>query len=168
LERRLPALLAQDTTELTSVVARCCAIKAEVVGQDEQESGLRAILNFGHTVGHAIEAITRYGRYLHGEAISIGQVLAARLSEQQLGFPPPDTDRLQRLLQAAGLPVSIRLNPEQRRRLQSAMQLDKKVSGGQIKFVLAERLGRVQFGCTVPPELVSASLDRAPRTRRQR
>ena len=71
------------------MVARCCEIKAEVVGQDETESGLRAILNFGHTIGHALEAISGYGKYLHGEAISIGQVAAARLSQELLGLPEP-------------------------------------------------------------------------------
>ena len=80
LELNLLRVLRQDEDTLAEIVARCCQIKAEVVGQDEKESGLRAILNFGHTIGHAIEAISGYGAYLHGEAISIGQVAAARLS----------------------------------------------------------------------------------------
>ncbi len=87
LERDLPKLLRRDSRTLAAVVARCCEIKAEVVRQDETESGLRAILNFGHTIGHALEAISHYGKYLHGEAIAIGQVAAAKLSAQVLGLP---------------------------------------------------------------------------------
>ena len=78
LERDLPKLLRREPKTLAAVVARCCEIKAEVVGQDETEGGLRAILNFGHTIGHAIENISGYGKYLHGEAIAIGQVAAAK------------------------------------------------------------------------------------------
>src|SRR6266478_4644580 len=87
LEQNLAKLFKQEPEMLAHVVARCCEIKAEVVGQDEKESGLRAILNFGHTIGHAIEAISGYGAFLHGEAISIGQVAAARLSARGLGLP---------------------------------------------------------------------------------
>ena len=78
----------------SELVARCCEIKAEVVGQDETESGLRAILNFGHTLGHALEATAGYGKYLHGEAISVGQVFAARLSPEVLGFSHEDAERV--------------------------------------------------------------------------
>src|SRR5208283_2685627 len=87
LERALPRLLRRDAAVLAEVVARCCQLKAEVVRQDETETGLRAILNFGHTIGHAIEAIAGYGKYLHGEAISIGQVAAAKLSVRAAGLP---------------------------------------------------------------------------------
>src|SRR6185436_15778596 len=80
LEQHMAKVLKQEPTALARIVARCCQIKAEVVSQDETESGLRAILNFGHTIGHAIEAISGYGKFLHGEAISIGQVAAARIS----------------------------------------------------------------------------------------
>lgn len=158
LERELPRLLRQDVRVLAPVVARCCEIKAEVVGQDETESGLRAILNFGHTIGHALEAVSGYGRYLHGEAISVGQVAAAGLSHRQLGFPPADVERVRRLFEAAGLPVSLRFTPALGRRLLAAMQLDKKVSGGQVKFVLARRLGQVSPGHAVPPALILEAL----------
>jgi len=87
LERDLPKLLLRQPKSLTTVIARCCEIKAEVVGQDETEGGLRAILNFGHTIGHAIENSSGYGKFLHGEAIAIGQVAAANLSKQILGLP---------------------------------------------------------------------------------
>ena len=158
LERGLDKLVAQEPAELAAVVARCCAIKAEVVGQDETEGGLRAILNFGHTIGHAIEAITRYGTYLHGEAISIGQVAAARLSAQLLGLPAHDVERIRALFVRAGLPVAIRLNAAKTTQLFDAMRLDKKVSGGEIKFVLAEKIGRARFGQQVPMEMIADTL----------
>ncbi len=143
LERELPALLCREPRTLAAIVARCCQIKAAVVGQDETESGLRAILNFGHTIGHAIEAISGYGRYLHGEAISIGQVAAARISAAQAGLPMSEVTRIAELFRGAGLPAHIKLNAGQRTKLITAMKLDKKVSNGQIKFVLARRIGKV-------------------------
>src|SRR5213592_3873090 len=130
LERKLPRLLKLDSSTLGEVVARCCAIKAEVVGQDETESGLRAILNFGHTIGHAIEAISGYGHYLHGEAISIGQMAAAYLSAELLGLPQRDVERIAGLFEKAGLPTHVQLNPAQRDKLFEAMRHDKKVSEG--------------------------------------
>ncbi|MFM7101741.1 MAG: 3-dehydroquinate synthase [Verrucomicrobiota bacterium] len=159
LERDLDRLLARDPAVLASVVARCCAIKAEVVGQDETESGLRAILNFGHTIGHGLEAISRYGRYLHGEAISIGQVAAARLSVAHAGLPAADAARIRALLLRAGLPVTVTLSPSQRSRLLAAMQLDKKVSGGEIRFVLARKIGQVVWGRPIPEADLHAVLD---------
>ena len=153
LERDLPKLLQRDRTTLAAVVARCCEIKAEVVGQDETEGGLRAILNFGHTIGHAIENISGYGKFLHGEAISIGQVAAAKLSRAILGLPERDVERINNLFQRAGLPMQIRLNSVQRRKLFAAMRLDKKVSGGEIKFVLAEKIGKVVWGQRVPEDV---------------
>jgi 3-dehydroquinate synthase len=159
LEPELPKLLQRDFSTLAAIVARCCEIKAEVVGQDETESGLRAILNFGHTIGHALEAISHYGKYLHGEAISIGQVAAARLSSQLLGLAPKDVQRIATLLERAGLPTRVRLGSAQRRRFAAAMKLDKKVSAGEIKFVLAKRIGRVEFGQRVAHSLVERALD---------
>ena len=158
LERSLPKLLARDEKTLRDVVARCCEIKAEVVGQDETESGLRAILNFGHTLGHAIENSSGYGKYLHGEAISIGQVAAAKLSQKVLGLPSGDVARIEKLLVQSSLPVKIKLSAAQRKKLFAAMLLDKKVSGGEVKFVLAEKIGRVKFGCRVASELMAAAI----------
>ncbi|MFO1498053.1 MAG: 3-dehydroquinate synthase [Verrucomicrobiota bacterium] len=154
LERDLPQLLERDEKVLEHVVARSCAIKAEVVSQDETETGLRAILNFGHTIGHALEASSGYGKYLHGEAISLGQVAAARISSAQMGLAQDDVDRIERLLAVAGLPVRVRLNPAALDRVFGAMRLDKKVSGGEIKFVLARRIGQVEFGQKVPETVI--------------
>ena len=158
LERELPALLGRNRRVLTAMVARSCEIKARVVGRDETEGGLRAILNFGHTVGHAIEAVSRYGHYLHGEAIAIGQVAAARLSARLLGLPAADAERLTRLLERAGLPVTLKWDLRRRRQLLRAMRLDKKVSAGEIHFVLAHRIGQVEWGCRVPMNLLEEGL----------
>ena len=155
LERQMPKLLQRDVSTLGAVVARCCAIKAEVVGQDETESGLRAILNFGHTIGHAIENSFGYGKYLHGEAIAIGQVAAAKLSQRVLGLPAGDATRIETLFVRAGLPVKIKLTPAQRRKLFAAMTLDKKVSAGEVKFVLAEKIGQVVWGRGLADDLIS-------------
>jgi 3-dehydroquinate synthase len=158
IERNLPKLLRRDPKTLAAVIARCCEIKADVVAQDETESGLRAILNFGHTIGHAIENISGYGTYLHGEAISIGQVAAAKLSRAVLGLPERDVERIENLFGRAGLPVEISLNAAQRRKLFAAMKLDKKVSAGEIKFVLAEKIGKVVWGQEVSPGLIEKVL----------
>ncbi len=159
LEHDLRELLERHVETLTEVIARCCEIKADVVGQDETESGLRAILNFGHTIGHAIENISGYGKYLHGEAISIGQVAAARISAAVLGLPELDVERIRALFQVAELPTQIRLNAVQRKKLFAAMRLDKKVSGGEIKFVLAKKIGETVWGQKVSETLIRETLD---------
>ncbi|WCJ60038.1 3-dehydroquinate synthase [Fontisphaera persica] len=158
LEATLPVLLQLDLQHWEPLVARCCAIKAEVVAQDETESGLRAILNFGHTIGHAIEAVSGYGHYLHGEAIAIGMVAEAWLSQQNTGLSPAEARRLAKLIAAAGLPVRYAVDEERWQKLLHAMQLDKKVSQGQIKFVLLSALGRALWGQPVAPEQIRQSL----------
>jgi 3-dehydroquinate synthase len=158
LERDLPRLLSKQPSVLGPVIARCCEIKAEVVGQDETEGGLRAILNFGHTLGHALEAISSYGTYLHGEAISVGQVAAARLSCMRLGLPEEHAERIGRLLKRAGLPTSVKLAPAQRKALFDAMRLDKKVSAGEVTFVLARSIGSVLWGQRVPEATILKAL----------
>jgi len=159
LERDAGKLLDQEPRTLAEVVARCCEIKAEVVGRDETDSGPRAILNFGHTIGHAIENSAGYGRYLHGEAISLGQIGAAALSQELLGLPEADAVRIGKLLAAAGLPTRIRLTPKHRQSLLAAMKLDKKVSAGKVKFVLAEKIGVVRWGQPVPERALQRALD---------
>ena len=120
---------------------------------------MRAILNFGHTIGHALEATAGYGRFLHGEAIAIGQVAAAFLSRALIGLASEECERIHDLFLEAGLPVTVRLNAAQRRKLVSAMRLDKKVSAGEVKFVLAKRIGQVDFGQKVPIALIDQALD---------
>jgi len=165
LEGVLPQLLQRDAETLARIVARCCEIKAEVVRQDETETGLRAILNFGHTIGHGLEAISHYGKYLHGEAISLGQVAAATLSSKLTGLAHQDAQRITNLFQQAGLPTHIKFSKTQRAKLIAAMQLDKKVVGGEIKFVLARKIGQVEFGHKVPTELLQSVLNQSARKR---
>lgn len=154
LEKDLPKLLGRDSKVLAEVIARCCEIKADIIGQDETESGVRAILNFGHTIGHAIEAIAGYGKYLHGEAIAIGQVAAAKLSVRAAGLSLGESARIEEIFRRAGLPTSIILSARQTTSLVDAMRLDKKVSDGQIHFVLAQRIGRVETGHKISPEWI--------------
>ena len=140
IEDNLDALLARDKAVLGYAVRRSCEIKADVVGQDEREQGLRAILNFGHTIGHAIESGLGYGEWLHGEAVACGMVLAADLS-RRMGLMPADfVQRLRRLIERAGLPtVPPRLGAD---RYLQLMRVDKKAESGAIRFVLIESLGR--------------------------
>ena len=136
LERNMAALLARDPDVMAKAVQRSCEIKAEVVAEDERESGRRAILNFGHTFGHAIEHCQGYGEWLHGEAVAAGMVMAARLS----GLDPRDLERLQALLKAADLPVEPPAVGSQA--MLDAMGMDKKVLDKQLRFVVLEKLGR--------------------------
>jgi 3-dehydroquinate synthase len=159
LERDLPQILKRDQTILAPVIARVCEIKAEVVGKDETDDGPRAILNFGHTIGHAIENISGYGKFLHGEAIAIGQVAAAKLSHEILGLPESDVARIENLFRRAGLPVQTGMKPSKRQKLLAAMRLDKKVSGGEIKFVLAKKIGKVVWNQRVPENVIHDALD---------
>ena len=114
--------------------------KAAVVASDEREGGLRKILNFGHTIGHALEASAGYGSYFHGEAVAIGMVAAAALSRAHAGLSAADADRLQRLIEAAGLPTQM---PTAWRgeHFERALKLDKKRTGEGVEFVLLDRLG---------------------------
>lgn len=139
-ERALPALLARDPGALADAVARSCEIKAGVVGSDERESGLRAILNFGHTFGHAIEAGLGYGEWLHGEAVGAGMVMAAELSRRLGLLDSAAAGRLRETIAAAGLPVRGPAWPADR--YVELMSVDKKAERGTPRFVLLEGLGR--------------------------
>ena len=140
IEAHLDQLVQRDTAALARAVQRSCEIKAWVVGQDERESGLRAILNFGHTFGHAIEAGMGYGEWLHGEAVGCGMVMALQLS-LRLGLVEPSwVERVTALIRRAGLPtVGPRLGAD---RYLELMRLDKKAEGGDIRFVVIESPGR--------------------------
>jgi 3-dehydroquinate synthase len=143
IESNMGALRERVPEALAHAVRRSCEIKAEVVGQDERESGLRAILNFGHTFGHAIEAGMGYGRWLHGEAVGCGMVMAARLSARLGLCDARFVERLRLLVEAAGLPVTAPVLNERDNagRYLSLMRLDKKSDGGDIRFVLVDGLG---------------------------
>ena len=158
LEKNLPAILRREPSILAAVISRCCQIKADVVGRDETETGLRGILNYGHTIGHALEAVSGYGKFLHGEAISIGQVAAARISAQLTGLSSPHVERIIQLFLNTGLPVRVRLTPTQMDRLVEVMKLDKKVEGGKVRFVLAHEISRVTLGHAVSRAKIVAAL----------
>lgn len=143
LEANVPALLERSSDALQQVILRSCASKAKVVSEDERESGRRAILNFGHTFGHAIEKLAGYGQWLHGEAVAIGMVMAAELSIAHTDFPLADARRLRQLLEQLGLPVSLGQHDLKVEDMIEAMGMDKKVSDGRLKFVLARSLGDV-------------------------
>ncbi len=140
MEDNLDALLARDPAALAHAVKRSCVIKAWVVGQDERESGLRAILNYGHTFGHAIEAGMGYGAWLHGEAVACGMVMAAALSAELGLVPAAFVGRIKTLITRAGLPVLA--PPMPMARWFELMGVDKKAADGEIRFVLIESLGR--------------------------
>jgi 3-dehydroquinate synthase len=140
LEKEYQWVLALDPKAIAHVVRRCCEIKAEVVSADERESGLRAILNFGHTVGHAMETLSDYSGLLHGEAISMGMCAAARLSVKRGGFSEAEAKRLCGLISASGLPTRLGKTFKPGELLEAA-RLDKKARDGKLRFVLLKRLG---------------------------
>jgi 3-dehydroquinate synthase len=144
IEDNLNALRVGDPAALAHAVQRSCEIKAWVVGQDEREAGLRAILNFGHTFGHAIEAGLGYGAWLHGEAVGCGMVMAAHLSQRLDLIDMATVTRLTRLIERAGLPiVGPRLDPiDSAGRYLQLMRVDKKAEGGEMKFVLIDGPGK--------------------------
>jgi 3-dehydroquinate synthase len=160
LEKEIDKLLGRDANTLTTVVSRCCALKSEIVAEDETEvRGVRDILNFGHTIGHGLEAISGYGEFLHGEAISIGQVAAARISSRLAGLDGSIANRIRDLLVRSHLPVTIKLSPKKLEALSDAMRLDKKVSGGEVKFVLLIALGETVTGQRVSDAEISTALN---------
>ena len=153
LEKHADEIMRRDIGWLERVVARCCEIKAEVVAIDEREIGPRAILNFGHTLGHALEKVDGYGRWLHGEAVAIGMCYAARLSVSRQGFPETEADRMTRLLMRFELPVKPQADKVAGwEALWSAMMVDKKTIKKRPRFVLARKLGAVVSGCDVDDE----------------
>jgi 3-dehydroquinate synthase len=156
LEVNLDALLARDPAALARAVRRSCEIKAWVVGLDERESGLRAILNFGHTFGHAIESGLGYGQWLHGEALGCGMVMAADLSMRLGLIDEAYALRLTRLIERAGLPIT---GPALgASRYLELMRVDKKAEAGEIRFVVIEAPGRAGVRAA-PDELVAAVVE---------
>ncbi len=130
-----------------------CAIKARVVEADEREDDYRAVLNFGHTLGHAVEAATAYRRFLHGEAVGIGMVKAATLSVSQGLCDAASLKRVTALVERAGLPTEIPPEVSPKTLIQ-AMEIDKKVAGGKIKFVMCEGIGKTRFHWLTPDEIL--------------
>lgn len=161
LERDAAEILQLQPAALTRIIARSCRLKADVVERDEYErTGLRAVLNYGHTFGHAFEALCGYGELLHGEAVSIGMVYASRLAERLGRITPDDTARQVALLNAfqlpTVLPAGFTLDVDEALR---RMRLDKKSVGGQLRFVLTTRIGHVELVDGVAEELVRTILN---------
>lgn len=153
---RLPEIFTKDPVELTPLIADCCRIKAAVVMEDEREQGPRRALNFGHTVGHALEAISRYGRFLHGEAVGYGMLAAAALSHKRGIFPDEDLEALKSVIGHMGpLPSTGDLNATD---ILDAIQKDKKVARGTLHFVLPVRIGATSIVSDVTPKELKAAL----------
>ena len=160
IETNLDALLSKEPAALAHAIRRSCEIKAWVVAQDEREAGLRAILNFGHTFGHAIESGLGYGEWLHGEGVGCGMVMAAQLS-QRLGLvDQPFVERLTQLIQRAGLPVKapILSATDNAGRYLELMRIDKKSEAGEIRFVLITEPGKAALR-GAPEALVREVID---------
>jgi shikimate kinase/3-dehydroquinate synthase len=155
IESNIASLMARDPDALAYAIRRSCEIKADVVRQDEREGGLRAILNFGHTFGHAIESGMGYGQWLHGEAVGCGMVMAADLSQRLGLIDAASRDRVAALVQAAGLPH--RAPDLGAARWLELMQVDKKNEGGQIRFILLKPLGAPLI-TTAPQDALLATL----------
>lgn len=155
LENNIDALLQKDTDALAHAIQRSCELKAEVVAEDEREAGRRAILNFGHTFGHAIEHCQGYGEWLHGEAVAAGMVMAAMLSD----IDESDVARIVDLVRRAGLPIK----PPSigRAAMMEAMGMDKKVAGKSLRFVLLRRLGEAFVSADYDPARLDVSLEAA-------
>ncbi len=156
LEAYVPDLLALDRDALAKAVARSVEIKAEIVARDEREEGERALLNFGHTFGHAIETGVGYGEWLHGEAVAAGMAMAADLSRRLGVLTGADVERLRTLLLRAGLPVEAPALPA--RRLLELMSVDKKAKDGRLRFILLERIGAACVRADVPAAAVEETL----------
>jgi 3-dehydroquinate synthase len=156
LEANIGKLLARERAALEYAVRRSCELKAQVVAADEREAGLRAILNFGHTFGHAIEAGAGYGEWLHGEAVGTGMLMAAELSARAGTLRREDAERVKALIARAGLPLrGPKLAIE---RYLELMQVDKKTAAGKVRFILLDGLGRATLRGDLDESLVRESI----------
>jgi len=156
LERSMKRVLRRDRAALSFVIELSVAQKARVVSEDERESGLREILNFGHTFAHALESVTRYRKYLHGEAVAWGMIAACRLAFEKGMFSAEDDRRVAKMIASVGpLPPWPSVPP---RRLIAAMQADKKTRAGRLRFVLPEEIGEVRCGVEAEEELLTRVL----------
>jgi 3-dehydroquinate synthase len=155
LEEKIQKLIGLDHALLAQVIATSCAIKAKVVETDEREDDYRAVLNFGHTIGHALEAATDYQKYLHGEAIGIGMTQAATISVQEGFCDQRSAERIRKLIKRAGLPLEIPREVSMQNLIQG-MEVDKKAAGGKIKFVMCAGIGKTRFHWLSPSEILGA------------
>jgi 3-dehydroquinate synthase len=154
---QLDSLEHVGSTLLETIVTRSCQAKAEVVGQDEKEAGLRAILNYGHTIGHAVESLTHYQQFVHGEAVAIGMVAAGKIAVEMNLWTQAEADRQNALIIKAGLPTEI---PPQLAiaEILETIKSDKKVSAGKVRFILPTAIGKVIITDQVTPEIIGKAL----------
>jgi 3-dehydroquinate synthase len=157
LESHADALLARDFSALSFAIARSCQDKADIVAKDERESGQRALLNLGHTFGHAIETGLGYGRYLHGEAVAIGMCLAAQFSARLGWMSETDVTRIRTVIEKMALPTRIP-NGFTVERMLELMQVDKKVQAGKLRLVLLQGIGKAIITDQYDPQLLRQSL----------
>jgi 3-dehydroquinate synthase len=158
LEEHIDQLLVRETAALMHVIERSCHNKAEIVAADEQESGIRAILNLGHTFGHAIETGLGYGTWLHGEAVAVGMAMAADLSRRLNWLSPIEVNRVLKLLEQAGLPLHAPREMDKKRFIE-LMAVDKKVINGRLRLVLLRQLGQAIVTNDFEPNLLEATID---------
>ena len=156
LEQHMDALVARDPVLLAEAVYRSCAHKARIVANDEKEQGERALLNLGHTFGHAIESYLGYGEWLHGEAVATGMVMAADLSHRMGWISADDVERTKRIISRAQLPIVCPKIPLDD--FLGFMAHDKKVLNGQLRLVLMQRLGQAIITREFDPELMKQSI----------
>ena len=160
LEKKRETLLSLNPDDIIHIIRRSCEIKADVVSRDERETGLRAILNFGHTIGHAIETATGYTTFLHGEAIAIGMYVEAIIAHEVGLIGSNEVSRIQHLLKKFGLPTVIPAGIDLAS-LFGAMQLDKKAVSGDVKFILPEQIGRVRIQGNIAEKVVRQAIKKA-------
>jgi 3-dehydroquinate synthase len=156
LEAQMDALVAREPAVLAHAIHESCRIKAEIVGADEREHGDRALLNFGHTFGHAIENAMGYGQWLHGEAVAAGMVVAADVSRRLGRIGAADVERLRTLVARAGLPTDAPALGFDR--WMALMGRDKKVVGGTVRYILLDALGRASVASAVSDDVLRAAL----------
>ena len=158
LEAQQQAIRALQSDVIQKMIYRCCQIKAEIVAQDEREKGLRALLNLGHTFGHAIEAEQGYGNWLHGEAVSAGTIIASKVAQQKGWLAASEVSRIRSLHEAFGLPTEAPENMGYQQ-FMAHMQHDKKVEAGQIRFIIPQGIGKAVVTSDVDTELLKGILD---------
>jgi 3-dehydroquinate synthase len=156
LEDHIDALIALDGAALTRAISRCCAIKAQIVVEDEREQGRRALLNLGHTFAHALEALGGYGRWLHGEAVAIGMQMAADASVRLGWLAGDDAERIRRLLEHTGLPTTASAIDTDA--VVSRMRLDKKAGSGGLKLILMHAIGEAVVTPAPEPAIIRAAI----------
>lgn len=158
LEENIEKILDLDVVCLEKIVSRCAQIKAEIVQEDEKEEGIRAILNYGHTLGHCFETVTNF-RYKHGQAISLGMIYISKIAQKLGILKKEDVERQKKLLQRAHLPISpLRsFNPQ---KILTTLEMDKKRRGGRQRFILPQKIGQVIIKDDIPPDLIKEVLAR--------